>query len=111
MPISRRRALTVNASTPVTVHPGTYYGGLKITGSGSVTFEPGTYIFAGGGFSFWNRMAIRLAGTGVTLVNRGSLLPDLKTSREEGQPNFVNPGLRLASSDARSSRWGMGRAR
>ncbi len=53
--------------------------------------------FAGGGFSFWNRMAIRLAGTGVTLVNRGSLLPDLKTSREEGQPNFVNPGLRLAS--------------
>jgi hypothetical protein len=53
--------------------------------------------FAGGGFSFWNRMAIRLAGTGVTLVNRGSLLPDLRTSREEGQVNFVNPGLRLAS--------------
>jgi len=53
--------------------------------------------FAGGGFSFWNRMAIRLAGTGVTLVNRGSLLPDLRTSREEGQPNFVNPGLRLVS--------------
>jgi hypothetical protein len=53
--------------------------------------------FAGGGFSFWNRMAIKLAGTGVTLVNRGSLLPDLKTSREEGQPNFVNPGLRLVS--------------
>ena len=53
--------------------------------------------FAGGGTSFWNRMAIKLAGTGVTLVNRGSLLPDLKTSREEGQPNFVNPGLHLAS--------------
>ncbi|HEV8630021.1 MAG TPA: hypothetical protein VGV61_06860, partial [Thermoanaerobaculia bacterium] len=51
--------------------------------------------FAGGGFSFWNRMAIRLADTGVTPVNRGSLLPDLKTSREEGQPNFVNPGLQL----------------
>lgn len=53
--------------------------------------------FAGGGFSFWNRMGIRLAGTGVTLVNRGSLLPDLKSSKEEGQPNFVNPGLRLVS--------------
>ncbi|HMB53649.1 MAG TPA: hypothetical protein VKU40_10050 [Thermoanaerobaculia bacterium] len=53
--------------------------------------------FAGGGFSFWNRMGIRLAQTGVTLVNRGSLLPDLKSSKEEGQPNFVNPGLLLAS--------------
>jgi hypothetical protein len=53
--------------------------------------------FAGGGFSFWNRMGIRLAGSGVTLVNRGSLLPDLRSSKEEGQPNFVNPGLQLAS--------------
>jgi hypothetical protein len=53
--------------------------------------------FAGGGFSFWNRMGIRLAGSAVTLVNRGSLLPDLTSSKEEGQPNFVNPGLHLAS--------------
>ena len=53
--------------------------------------------FAGGGFSFWNRMGIRLAGSGVTLVSRGSLLPDLRSSKEEGQPNFVNPGLHLAS--------------
>jgi len=53
--------------------------------------------FAGGGFSFWNRMGIRLAGSGVTLVSRGSLLPDLRSSKEEGQPNFVNPGLQLAS--------------
>lgn len=53
--------------------------------------------FAGGGFSFWNRLGIRLAGTGVALVNRGSLLPDVKSSKEEGQPNFVNPGLELLS--------------
>ncbi len=53
--------------------------------------------FAGGGFSFWNRMGIRLAGTGVTLVNRGSLLPNLRSSKEEGQPNFVNPGVRLGT--------------
>lgn len=53
--------------------------------------------FAGGGFSFWNRLGIRLAGTGVTLVSRGSLLPSLESSKEEGQPNFVNPGLVLAS--------------
>ncbi len=53
--------------------------------------------FAGGGFSFWNRLGIRLAGTGVALVNRGSLLPSLRSSKEEGQPNFVNPGLALLS--------------
>lgn len=52
--------------------------------------------FAGGGFSFWNRLGIRLPATGVALVHRGSLLPNLKASKEEGQPNFVNPGLRLA---------------
>jgi len=51
--------------------------------------------FAGGGFSFWNRSGIPLAGSGVKLVNRGSLLPDLRSSKEEGQPNFVNPGLHL----------------
>jgi hypothetical protein len=52
--------------------------------------------FLGGGFSFWNRLGIRLAGTGVSLVNRGSLVPDLRSSREEGQPNFVNPGIFIA---------------
>ncbi len=53
--------------------------------------------FAGGGFSFWNRIGILLPGIGVALVNRGSLLPDLRSSKDEGQPNFVNPGLHLAS--------------
>jgi hypothetical protein len=53
--------------------------------------------FAGGGFSYWNRLGIRLAGTGVSLVNRGSLVPDLRANKEEGQPNFVNPGLLLLS--------------
>jgi hypothetical protein len=53
--------------------------------------------FAGGGFSYWNRLGIRLAGTAVSLVNRGSLVPDLRASKEEGQPGFVNPGLRLLS--------------
>ena len=53
--------------------------------------------FAGGGFSFFNRLGIPLAGTGLDLVERGSLLPSLRTSKDEGQPNFVNPGLRLLS--------------
>lgn len=53
--------------------------------------------FAGGGFSFFNRLGIGLAGTGVSLVERGSLLPDLRSSKDEGQPNFVNPGVQLVT--------------
>ncbi len=51
--------------------------------------------FVGGGFSYWNRLGVKLTGTGVNLVNRGSLLPDLRSSKDEGQPNFVNPGIHL----------------
>lgn len=51
--------------------------------------------FAGGGFSYFTRQAIRLTGSGVNLVNRNSLVPDLRTSKEQGQANFVNPGLFL----------------
>ncbi len=53
--------------------------------------------FAGGGFSFFNRLGIRLAGTGVALVERGSLLPTLRSSKDEGQLSFVNPGVQLVS--------------
>jgi hypothetical protein len=53
--------------------------------------------FAGGGFSFFNRLGIRLAGSGVALVERGSLLPSLRSSKDEGQPNYVNPGVQLVT--------------
>ena len=53
--------------------------------------------FAGGPFSFWNRSAIPLTQTGVLLKTPGSLLPDLRSSKFEGQANFVNPGLVLAN--------------
>ncbi|HUP46351.1 MAG TPA: hypothetical protein VM779_12655 [Thermoanaerobaculia bacterium] len=52
-------------------------------------------LFAGGGFSFFNRLGIRLAGSGVSLVERGSLLPSLRSSKDQGQPNYVNPGVQL----------------
>ncbi len=57
----------INSNTPVTLYPGTYYGGLKITGSGNVTFAPGTYIFAGGGFDYSGSSTI--SGSGVTFYN------------------------------------------
>jgi len=47
--------------------------------------------FVGSGFSFWNRQGIRLLGTG--LVQRESLIPNLRSSKIEGKANFVNPGI------------------
>ncbi|HET6250741.1 MAG TPA: hypothetical protein VFE47_23835 [Tepidisphaeraceae bacterium] len=51
--------------------------------------------FAGGGFNYFTRQAIALTGTGVNLFQRDSMIPDLRTSKEQGQANFVNPGLFL----------------
>jgi len=51
--------------------------------------------FAGGPFSFWNRQGIRLTQTGVGLTNRFSLLVDFRSSKDEGQSEYVNPGLVL----------------
>ncbi len=52
--------------------------------------------FAGADTSFWQRQAIPLIfGGGVQLVGRNALLPNLRTSKEQGQSNFVNPGLQM----------------
>lgn len=56
--------------------------------------------FAGGIFSFWNREAIRLTGSGVALTQEGSLLPNMRSSKEVGQANFVNPGIFLLNAGA-----------
>ncbi len=62
----------------------------RATGFDTIFDKPN---FAGGGFSFWNRQGIRLLGVG--LVQRESLVPNLRSSKIEGQVNFVNPGLLL----------------
>jgi len=40
------------SSTNVTLNPGTYCGGITISGSGTITFNPGIYIINGGGFNW-----------------------------------------------------------
>lgn len=52
--------------------------------------------FAGADTSFWIRQNIPLiGGGGVTLSQRNGLIADLRSSKEHGQSNFVNPGIRL----------------
>lgn len=48
---------------------------------------------AGGPFSFWARQGLRLTQTAVGLDGRSSVLPALRSSKSEGQANFVNPGV------------------
>lgn len=56
--------------------------------------------FAGGEFSFWNHEALRLTGSGLALTTEGSLLPNMRSSKQEGQANFVNPGIFLINAGA-----------
>ena len=52
--------------------------------------------FAGADTSYWIRQAIPLiGGGGVALSGRNALLPALRSSEDEGQSNFINPGLVL----------------
>jgi Carboxypeptidase regulatory-like domain len=56
--------------------------------------------FAGGEFSFFNREGISLTRAGVALTAPDSFLPDLRSSKDQGQSNFVNPGLYLYNAGA-----------
>ena len=55
-------------------------------------------IFAGADTSYWIRQTIPFAGGGraVSLNNRNGILAPLRSSKEEGQSNFNNPGVVLA---------------
>ena len=52
----------------------------------------------GGEFSFWRRQRIPLFGVGLT--NDQSQYADLRSSRTQGQSNFVNPGMWLLNMGA-----------
>jgi hypothetical protein len=74
-------------------------GGRGSTARGFDTIVDETN-FAGGAFSFFDQEGIRLNATGVALTNPGSLLVSLRSNKEEGQANFVNPGVYIFNSGA-----------
>ena len=52
--------------------------------------------FAGADTSFWIRQGVPLiGGGGVALSGRNAVLPSLRSSKDQGQSNFTNPGLTL----------------
>jgi len=65
----------------------------KATGFDAILENP---QFAGADTSFWIRQAVPLVGGGgVALSGRNGVLPSLRSSKDQGQSNFVNPGLLL----------------
>jgi hypothetical protein len=54
-------------------------------------------VFAGGAISLWDREGLPLSQTGTGLLSPLSLLPSLRTNKDEGQANFVNPGIFIVS--------------
>jgi hypothetical protein len=65
----------------------------RSTGFDSIFENP---IFAGADTSYFINQGIPLiGGGGVALVQPNAMLPDLRSSKEQGQSNFDNPGLRL----------------
>jgi hypothetical protein len=59
-------------------------------------------IFAGADTSYWIRQSIPFAGGGraVALSGRDGILNSLRSSKEQGQSNFNNPGTVLAGAGA-----------
>jgi hypothetical protein len=53
-------------------------------------------FFIGGPFSYFSHQGFNLAGTSVNFKQRDSLVIDFRTSKAEGQSNFVNPGAFIA---------------
>ncbi len=70
----------------------------KATGFDAILENP---QFAGADSSFWIRQAVPLiGGGGVSLSGRNGVLASLRSSKDEGQSNFVNPGLMLLGAGA-----------
>jgi hypothetical protein len=65
----------------------------RATGFDSIFENP---QFAGADASYWIRQSIPfIGGGGVALTQRNGILADLRSSKDEGQSNFINPGLKL----------------
>jgi hypothetical protein len=66
----------------------------KATGFDAILENP---LFAGADTSYWIRQPVPLVGGGgVALSGRNGVLASLRSSKDQGQSNFVNPGLWLA---------------
>ncbi len=68
-------AANVSGNTVTTLQPGTYVGGISISGNAKVTLAAGIYYLKGGGFSVSGNAVV--TGTGVLLYNAAQTASDV----------------------------------
>jgi hypothetical protein len=66
-PTPTYNAVNYSKSAPLTLNPGTYTGGITLSGTATVTLNPGIYYMQGGGFSVSGSVTVN--GTGVMIYN------------------------------------------
>ena len=67
VPIAQFSAANIAGNTVFTLQPGTYVGGIHISGNANVTLAAGIYYLKGGGFTVSGSATV--TGTGVLLYN------------------------------------------
>jgi hypothetical protein len=97
--------LTISTGTP-TICPGTYFGGIKISSTASVTMAPGVYNIVGGGFQVLNSASVD-GSAGVMIYNSSGSGEAVKTTAGTDHvpaaiAGHYNPKAALSSSDSSS---------
>ncbi len=82
-------AVHYSSSVPLTLQPGTYVGGIALSGHASVTLAPGVYYLEGGGFSVSGQASV--TGSGVTLINAPAGPNDTIRVSGQGSLNLTSP--------------------
>ena len=70
--------------------PGTYVGGISVSGQASVTLAPGVYYLEGGGFSVTGGS---VSGSGVVIINAPGGPSDTISVSGQGVVSLSAPGI------------------
>lgn len=82
LPSPTFNAVNYAGKTALTLSPGTYVGGIHISGQGDVTLQPGIYYLQGGGFSITGKG--KVTGNGVMIYNAPAKASDTITIAGQG---------------------------
>jgi Flp pilus assembly protein TadG len=89
MALESKNATQIAGTKNVTLYPGVYVGGIKVTGQGNVTLMPGIYYMQGGGFSYTGQG--NLNATGVMIYNAPQSSSDTVNVSGSGSVNWTPP--------------------
>src|SRR5207245_5486920 len=81
-----QKKVNVAGNQTVTISPGAYSGGIKVSGQASLIMNPGIYYMVGGGFSFTGQGS--LTANGVMIVNLPSSNSDIININGTGAINM-----------------------